>query len=371
MMSNISLTIKPTNACNIRCKHCYHAEEGFDNKIIEIERIFKFLDLAAKQYNNINILIHGGEPTLCGIEYIRSIFNYEKKLKKKYNVIFKNTIQTNGVLLNNEWIELFIENKVNVGISFDGPHNDILREKTETVLNVINKCREKGLRVGVLCVESSKSINKLIQTYNWFNNKGISYKILPIFKCGNAKINESYLMSAEHYVSELMRFYKYWLQDEKCRIRVNTLEEFTRLFDTQFCMQFGASCVYHRLALNSDGSIYPCGRPYDETFMLDNIDNVDEIKVLFQKNGYKKLVGIVNKRKENCQKACEFFSICKGGCISNSIIDGSMSEIKGASCLQTHLIFQNVKYINESFFNAEIQKVRNPRIRNRVKLCKY
>lgn len=48
-----------------------------------------------------------------------------------------------------------------------------------------------------------------------------------------------------------------------------------------------------------------------------------------------------------------------------------MSEIKGASCLQTHLIFQNVKYINESFFNAEIQKVRNPRIRNRVKLCKY
>lgn len=366
-MSNISLTIKPTNACNMRCKHCYHAEDGFDDKILEIESVFKFLNLAAKQYDNINVLIHGGEPTLCGIEYIRSIFNYEKELQKKYSVIFKNTIQTNGVLLNDEWINLFIENKVNVGISFDGPHNDVLREKTETVLNVVNHCKEKGLRVGVLCVESSQSINDLIQTYKWFNDKGISYKILPVFRCGNAKIDESCLMSIEQYISALMGLYEYWLQDEDCQIRVNTLEEFTRLFDSQFCMQFGASCIYHRLALNSDGSIYPCGRPYDNSFLLGNIDNVVEIKGLFEMVGYKKLVDIVNKRKENCQKECEFFDICKGGCISNSIIDGSMSDINGESCLQTHLIFQNVKCINEKFFNKLPQKVKNPRIRNRVK----
>lgn len=367
-MSNISLTIKPTNGCNMRCKHCYHAEEGFDNKIIEIKSIFKFLGLAAKEYEDINVLIHGGEPTLCGIEYIRNIFEYEKALCKKSNVNFRNTIQTNGLLLNDEWIELFIENGVNVGISFDGPHNDVLRGKTETVLKVIKRCKEKGLKVGVLCVETNQSIDNLIYTYKWFNKNEISYKILPVFKCGNAKIDESCLMNAEHYVSALMSLYEYWIQDEECKIRVNTLEEFTHLFDTQYCMQFGASCIYHRLALNSDGGIYPCGRPYDDSFLLGNIDDIDEINSLFQKGGYQKLVAIVNNRKVNCKKQCEFFNICRGGCISNSIIDGSMSEINGESCLQTHLIFQNVKLINEKLLNLNSQNVKNLQIRNRMKI---
>ncbi len=362
-MRKISLTIKPTNGCNMKCKHCYHAEEGFDSKILNIDSVYKFLSLAAKQYENINVLIHGGEPTLCGIKYIRSIFEYEKKLQENSSVSFKNTIQTNGLLLNDEWINLFMENRVNVGISFDGPHNDVLREKTDTVLSVIKRCKEKGLRIGVLCVESSQSINNLIQTYEWFNYQGISYKILPIFRCGNAKTEEEFLMDAEQYVSALMRLYEYWLQDEKCKIRVNTLEEFTRLFDSQYCMQFGASCIYHRLALNADGNIYPCGRPYDEIFLLGNIDKVDKIDRLFESEGYQKLVAIVNKRKENCQKECEFYSVCKGGCISNSIIDGSMSQINGESCLQTHLIFQNVKDINEKFFYGVSNKIKNPRVR--------
>lgn len=28
----ISIIVKPTNACNLRCKHCYHAGTGYDNE---------------------------------------------------------------------------------------------------------------------------------------------------------------------------------------------------------------------------------------------------------------------------------------------------------------------------------------------------
>lgn len=42
----ISIIVKPTNACNLRCKHCYHAGTGYDNeqmsdKMLEKLNFFK------------------------------------------------------------------------------------------------------------------------------------------------------------------------------------------------------------------------------------------------------------------------------------------------------------------------------------------
>lgn len=362
-MSYISLTIKPTNKCNMRCKHCYHAEEGFDDMALPIEEVRKLLDLAVIDYDLIHVLIHGGEPTICGYDYIKKIYDYQKELVGKYGVKFTNTIQTNGLLIDDKWIELFKKNYVNVGISFDGLHNDDLRQYTDIVYSNIQRCKEKGLSIGVLCVETNKSIEKIIDTYKWFNERNISYKILPIFKCGYAKQNEVYLLNSEYYVRKLMELYKYWMHDGNCKIRVNTLEEFSKLFSKNYEMKFGGSCICHRLSINPDGSLYPCGRPYDQTFFLENINHVMSLPVLFQTPGYKKIKAIVKERQKNCMSNCQYFNICKGGCISNSIIDGSYSEIGGSSCVQSRLIFENVANINSEMLCGEnVKKIRNPRL---------
>lgn len=358
-MSYISITIKPTNGCNMRCKHCYHAEEGFNNEILPIEYIEKILKLTAKEYTLVHVLIHGGEPTLCGIRYIEKIFLIEKMLHDSYDTKFTNTIQTNGLKLDDEWIELFKRNKVNVGISFDGIHNDDLRQCTDSVKNNIIRCYDKGLKVGILCVETKESIDRLIDNYEWFKQNSISYKILPVFKCGYAKTDDKYLMSPEVYVEKLMKLYEYWLKDETCSIRVNTLEDFAKLFNSDYEMKFGGSCICHRISLNSNGKIYPCGRPYDTSFYMDSIEKISGISSLFNSEGYKKIIDIMEERQKNCLLSCEFYNICKGGCISNSIIDGSYSEINGNSCTQSRLIFENVKLINESFISNNM--IKNPR----------
>ena len=29
---NITVIMKPTNQCNLRCKYCYHADNGYDKE---------------------------------------------------------------------------------------------------------------------------------------------------------------------------------------------------------------------------------------------------------------------------------------------------------------------------------------------------
>ena len=42
----ISIIVKPTNACNLRCKHCYHAGTGYDNEQMSDKMLINFFKRA-------------------------------------------------------------------------------------------------------------------------------------------------------------------------------------------------------------------------------------------------------------------------------------------------------------------------------------
>ena len=55
---------------------------------------------------------------LAGIDFYKNILKYIKNEKINTNFIF--TIQTNGILINEEWAEFFRRNNFLTGISLDG-----------------------------------------------------------------------------------------------------------------------------------------------------------------------------------------------------------------------------------------------------------
>ena len=61
----------------------------------------------------------GGEPTLLGLDYFRKIVELQKKYAQGRAI--KNTLQTNGTLLNDTWCQFFAENKFLIGLSIDDP----------------------------------------------------------------------------------------------------------------------------------------------------------------------------------------------------------------------------------------------------------
>jgi uncharacterized protein len=62
----------------------------------------------------------GGEPTLAGLDFFRSVVEIQEKYRKPHQRVL-NDLQTNGTLLDDEWAAFLKEHEFMVGLSCDGP----------------------------------------------------------------------------------------------------------------------------------------------------------------------------------------------------------------------------------------------------------
>ncbi len=351
MGNRIAITIKPTNDCNMRCKHCYHAEEGFDSTMMRVEDAQKIMLVASREYKEIHIVFHGGEPTLWGIENFRKTLQYQKELSSNIDgLVFKNSIQTNALLLNKDWFSLFKEYNFSIGVSFDGPHNDDLRMNTAKVYSNLKLMQEYGLKFGSLCVESALSIKNLKSTYEWFNEEGISFKVLALFMSGNAKEHSEFELNINEYVDTLVDMYRYWLFDQNCKISMRTFEDLLKVSDRLYCIQYGGSCIHNRICLNPNGDLYPCGRPYTDDFIIGNINSLNLISDAFKTPAYVRLATISSERVKQCRETCDYFGVCKGGCVSSAILEGSFEKINNITCVRAKRLLSAITAVNEEIY---------------------
>ena len=88
---------------------------------------YRLVEQAAKQEAGFAVVLHGGEPLLLGFDELTSLLHglRTQLSPERYPI----SVQTNGVLLNEELLDLFAETRTSVSVSVDGPAdaNDIAR----------------------------------------------------------------------------------------------------------------------------------------------------------------------------------------------------------------------------------------------------
>src|SRR5258708_22578221 len=126
----LQIIYKVAERCNINCTYCYYFNMGERTPLarpnLASEQVTKELAHWISQgcyelrIARAKVCFHGGEPTLMGVEAfgdacrcLRSTIEPVARLSL--------SIQTNGVMLDGRWIDTFIEHKVGVGVSIDGP----------------------------------------------------------------------------------------------------------------------------------------------------------------------------------------------------------------------------------------------------------
>lgn len=352
---SVKAYIRPAKHCNFACKHCFYATGTQQKQLLDIESAKRFLDLLASEYKNIKIIFHGGEPTLAGIDFFREIFLYQEKLRIEKQVSFSNILQTNGFLLDNDFIELLKYHQCSISLSFDGPHNSDLRPHTDKIWELIKQLRYKKSPFGVICVETQKSIFNLKQTYQWFKDKKINYKILAIQSRGFAK-NSSFELSVDDYIKNLISLYKFWLEDKDCNIKVTTFLEFLRLQRTNVYKENWST--KNRFALNSDGLIYVYGYPNEENFPIGDIKTCDKLSSLYNSKNYKDFQNIINNEIQNRCINCSCFSTCGANSIYTSFLYDTNKDSIDYSCNLTQATIKEVLKINDKIlYNFENQNI--------------
>ena len=131
-----TVLVKTASRCNIDCSYCY-VYQGPDTswrsqpkrmrrEVVEAvcERL---IEQAGRQETGFAIVLHGGEPLLLGLDGLAALL---RGLRAHLSPDRHPTsIQTNGMLLGEDLLDLFAETRTSVSVSIDGPPeaNDLAR----------------------------------------------------------------------------------------------------------------------------------------------------------------------------------------------------------------------------------------------------
>jgi uncharacterized protein len=121
--------LKVHSRCDLACDHCYVYESADQSwrgrpKAIPSDVVAQAAARIAEhakmhELSRVEIVLHGGEPLLCGVAGLRAILiAFEDAVRGVCRLDVK--VHTNGVLLTEKFCELFDEHGVEVGISIDG-----------------------------------------------------------------------------------------------------------------------------------------------------------------------------------------------------------------------------------------------------------
>ena len=125
-VKHLQLLIKPaSSACNLMCTYCFYKDEcknreTYSYGFMETDTAEILVKKALEEAEDSCLFgFQGGEPMLAGLEFYKHFLEYVNKYKKKETAV-NYCIQTNGTLINDEWMTFFKQNKFLVGISIDG-----------------------------------------------------------------------------------------------------------------------------------------------------------------------------------------------------------------------------------------------------------
>ena len=112
--------------CNLDCKYCFYLEkENLYPNTRRWEMAPEVLEryihqyIAAQKIDEVHFAWQGGEPTLLGVDFFRTVVTLQQK--HAGGKAINNSLQTNATLIDDDWGRFLAEHKFLVGVSLDGP----------------------------------------------------------------------------------------------------------------------------------------------------------------------------------------------------------------------------------------------------------
>lgn len=326
----MQIILKLTTACNLNCVYC--SEGDSEPKTLPPEIFFKLVDdlpalLDSLNTKDIEFLFHGGEPLLYGREKLKLLIDYATNHLPNYETKF--LMQTNGVLIDEDWIDFFKQENIGVGISLDGYpelHDKNRRTKSdeptaEKILQNLKLMRDAGSNFGTLMVLNSAENIDVDKLFEFIHENELQPKIHSVVPCGRAKDRTDTSEVFDAW-SDLMKklLEKSLAQDNAEIIQPldETLDAILGIMPIREC-SFNGSCGTNFISLYPDGETGFCGR--DNFARLLTYGNLQEKSLidLYNSANAEKIRARQEYLKNHDCKNCTDFELCHGGCAFEAV----------------------------------------------------
>ena len=337
--------------CNLSCRYCYIPKDNRQEKKADdsaiINALIKFIDKAESEgYAIGKFCFHGSEPSLMEpvtlTECTKLVNRHWKKNKIEGLSV---AIQTNGIRLNNDYLNVLEEklnnkNDLRIGFSIDPPKqvHDLLRNDSyDIVFGNMNNTINRGFKVGILSVITNETIQYVrefadwMKYYSWLSdNKGNPYKIKIKFATGEQALNENEIKEFSYY------------------LKSNGLMNLCQILTPGYCMQRGNECEWYEFDI--EGNCYSCNKAYGEDGIFANWQNETFAEIVDKR---KNLYITYLQNPECCE--CIYELICNSGCPIDRKKDGELAG-KALECSLIKIVLseseKNGNYIYEIINNC-------------------
>lgn len=358
--------VKPVgSACNLGCAYCYYLDKAVIYDRHEPVMDEELLELYIKQYIEavevpvVTFCWHGGEPLVAGIDFYRKALELQEKHRGGKQI--ENTLQTNGILVNDEWCELFHDHHFLVGLSLDGPqdiHDAFRRDKGgrptfDRVLHAAQLMAMHGVDFNILCTVNARSAGRGAEVYRFLRNITPFLQFLPVLEYVDANgrivspgtegaLPTSYSIQSEEFGKFICDVYDEWVCTDVGRIYI-------QLFDNtlaQWCGIASSLCSFNEtcgdgLVVEHNGDVYSCDHFVYPQYRLGNIRELS-LKELYQKPERFRFGAAKYSQLPGVCRHCRWLFLCHGECpkhrfaTTNKGEDGLSSLCKGYKQFFSH-----------------------------------
>jgi uncharacterized protein len=339
--------LKPRGAiCNLDCTYCYYLAKEMLYPGSRFTMARKLLANYTRQYieaqpgPEVTFTWQGGEPTLLGLAFFEEAVRLQQQYARP-GLTIHNAIQTNGVLLDDDWCRFFKAHDFLVGLSLDGPrdlHDAYRVDKGgrptfERVMGAVSRLQQHGIQYNILATVHAANAPYPLEVYHFLRDEvGARYlQFIPIVERTPAGEDSAddvrpYSVSGQAYGDFLIAIFNEWVRRDVGRV-------FVQIFDVALAAWAGLRpglCIFEEscgtaLALEHNGDLYSCDHFVEPVYCLGNIEQ--DLLLNMVTSAQQQAFGRAKRDSlpRYCRE-CEVRFVCNGGCPKDRFLTTPQGE---------------------------------------------
>jgi uncharacterized protein len=264
---------------------------------------------------------HGGEPALAGLNFYRRAVELQKRYLPAGWECWNN-LQTNGLLLDDEWCEFLSRAGFDVGLSIDGTQraHDAHRRSAgggtyEQAVAAIRRLQAHGVQPDLLCTVNAATAAEPFAVYKALRSLGTGWiQFIPVVcRDSGGKITAE-SVTAEGYGSFLCAVFDEWSLHDLGGTEVQLFAETARVWSGGAAGLCWMAPVCGRVpVVEQDGGVYSCDHFVDPGHRLGSIVDTP-IETLVDSPAQARFGGAKQEGLSPGCRECPWKPVCNGGC---------------------------------------------------------